>query len=56
VACDAANLSRSSELLKDIMAFGGYESLVMMSHLDSIKNSVDEHAVVVVDKTSRLVF
>ena len=38
-ACDAENLQKTSDLLQDILRMGGYRSIVMMSHLDAIREA-----------------
>ena len=38
VACDADNLTKTSEMLQDILLMGGYRSMVLMSHLDVIQD------------------
>ena len=40
VACDADNLQKTSDMLQDLMALGGYRSMLLMSHLDVIRDAV----------------
>ena len=39
VACDADNLQKTAGMLQEILAFGGYRSMIMMSHLDTIRDA-----------------
>jgi DNA repair exonuclease SbcCD ATPase subunit len=37
VACDSSNLLKVDEILKSMMEIGGYRSVLLMSHLDAIR-------------------
>jgi hypothetical protein len=41
VACDAFNLDKVNVVLKGMMDYGGYESIMLMSHLDTIRSAAD---------------
>jgi flagellar biosynthesis/type III secretory pathway chaperone len=41
VACDAVNLDKVHVVLKGMMEYGGYRSIMLMSHLDTIRNAAD---------------
>lgn len=49
VAMDADNLQKTHELLRDIMSTGGYRSMILMSHLETIKDATDVRINVVRD-------
>lgn len=38
-ACDGANLQKTSEMLQDILLRGGYRCILLMSHLDTIRDA-----------------
>ena len=40
-ACDAENLQKTGDLLRDILRIGGYRSILMMSHLDTIRDAAE---------------
>lgn len=40
-ACDSINIQKTGELLKDIMFMAGYQSMIIMSHLDTIRDASD---------------
>lgn len=46
VACDAANLRRSTNLLREIMRRGGYESIFIMTHLELLEDAADHKATI----------
>ena len=39
VACDALNLQKTAGMLQEILSYGGYRSMIMMSHLDTIRDA-----------------
>jgi DNA repair exonuclease SbcCD ATPase subunit len=41
VACDAFNLSRVKETLRVIMRYGGYRSVLVISHLEAVAAAAD---------------
>jgi len=41
VACDAFNLDKIQIMLRGMMEFGGYQSILLMSHLDTIRDSAN---------------
>jgi hypothetical protein len=41
VACDAFNLDKVNVVLQGMMEYGGYESIMLMSHLDTIRAAAD---------------
>ena len=41
VACDIYNLDKVNMILKAIHTYGGYDSIMLMSHLDSIRSAAD---------------
>jgi DNA repair exonuclease SbcCD ATPase subunit len=41
VACDAHNLSRIKETLRTVMRYGGYRSVLVISHLDAVSAAAD---------------
>ena len=43
-ACDSVNLQKISELLQDILVLGGYKCILLMSHLDTIRDST-QHSI-----------
>jgi hypothetical protein len=51
VACDAVNLDKVNGLLKNIMMYGGYTSIMLMSHLDTIRSAAD--MVIDIERTGR---
>lgn len=42
VACDMDNLLKISDMLSDIMLYGGYKSMILMSHLDVIRDAIQK--------------
>lgn len=56
VACDAENLRKTAGLLREIMTFGGYTSLILMSHLETIRDAAEVHVTITrnEDNTSSL--
>jgi DNA repair exonuclease SbcCD ATPase subunit len=40
-ACDSINIQKTGELLRDIMFMAGYKSMIIMSHLDTIRDASD---------------
>lgn len=46
VACDAENLRKTSGMLREIMTFGGYRSLILMSHLETIRDAAEVHVTI----------
>ena len=40
-ACDSFNLEKSNLILRNIMSYGNYHSIVIMSHLDIIRDIAD---------------
>lgn len=41
VACDIYNLDKVNMILKAIYTYGGYDSIMLMSHLDTIRSAAD---------------
>ena len=41
VACDMYNLDKIHNILQSIYKYGGYESIMLMSHLETIRSSAD---------------
>ena len=39
VACDAGNLQKTAGMLEEILEYGGYRSMILMSHLDTIRDA-----------------
>lgn len=59
VACDAENLARCSKVLRDLAAFGGYESIVLMTHLETVEDAADLRVDILRpagERSSRLLF
>jgi DNA repair exonuclease SbcCD ATPase subunit len=42
-ACDSVNIEKVPALLKSILKYGGYESILIMSHLDSVRDCTSIH-------------
>lgn len=42
-ACDASNIEKVPTMLKSILHYGDYESIVLMSHLDSVRECSSIH-------------
>lgn len=42
-ACDSVNIQKTSDLLNDIMVMAGYKSMILMSHLDTIRDASNIH-------------
>lgn len=40
-ACDVANIEKVPQLLRGVLAYGGYESIVVMSHLEQVQEACD---------------
>jgi DNA repair exonuclease SbcCD ATPase subunit len=38
-ACDVANIEKVPQLLRGVLAYGGYESIVIMSHLEQVQEA-----------------
>jgi DNA repair exonuclease SbcCD ATPase subunit/DNA repair exonuclease SbcCD nuclease subunit len=41
VACDAFNLEKVQSMLHKMMEYGGYSSIILMSHLEAIRDAAD---------------
>jgi DNA repair exonuclease SbcCD ATPase subunit len=41
VACDAFNLEKVQSMLRKMMEYGGYVSIILMSHLEAIRDAAD---------------
>ena len=41
VACDAFNLEKVQSMLRKILEYGGYENIILMSHLEAIRDAAD---------------
>jgi len=42
-ACDSVNIEKVPVLLKSILKYGGYDSILIMSHLDSVRDCTSIH-------------
>ena len=40
-ACDVANIEKVPQLLRGVLTYGGYESIVVMSHLEQVQEACD---------------
>lgn len=40
-ACDVANIEKVPQLLRGVMSYGGYDSIVIMSHLEQVQEASD---------------
>lgn len=40
-ACDVFNIEKVPNILKGMMAYGDYDSIILMSHLDTVKDATD---------------
>ncbi len=43
VACDSDNITKTSDILKEMFAFGGYRSMILMSHVEAIREIAEIH-------------
>ena len=41
-ACDVANIEKVPQLLRGIMSYGGYESILLMSHLEQVQDASEK--------------
>jgi DNA repair exonuclease SbcCD ATPase subunit/DNA repair exonuclease SbcCD nuclease subunit len=43
VACDVVNIQKTTGMFHDIMMFGGYKSILLMSHLETVRDAATVH-------------
>lgn len=55
-ACDGSNISRTRDMLNALVEVGGYDTVVLCSHLDSVREAADKVITVVMgdDGSSRI--